>query len=307
MSRLASGLQATLELLALSIAGKAAGPGRRPREIVDAVRLDFVGFRAGSAVLDIARTGQLQLGEGVLEQALTALEEGTNSLRERPDVRPPHFGPQVLNQLRSLTGGISTSNVTRVELRQGDRSRFLIDDALQSAVRRTSFEKIAQESTVVGRLHMGDFSPATLRCRIDTYAGSILCDFDSDLRDAVLDAMDQMVMAEGVADLEPNGATIRFASIAELHYGAAKARWGERRLRALEEAVRRYVVALYDQELARLWGRLKAQAQSAGHPLEHAAQTNDLWICATVIRYEAPLLTLNRRHFDGFPGLAVLP
>ncbi|WP_434740266.1 hypothetical protein [Micromonospora sp. SH-82] len=216
LSRLASGLQATLELLALSIAGKTTGVGRRPREIVDAVRLDFVGFRAGSAVLDIARTGQLQIDEGVLEQALTALEEGTNSLREQPDVRPPHFGPQVLNQLRSLTGGISTSNVTRIELRQADRSRFVIDDALHKAVRRTSFEKIAQESTVVGRLHTGDFSPATLRCRVDTYAGSILWDFDSDLRNAVLDAMDQMVMADGIAELEPNGVTIHILHLSNL-------------------------------------------------------------------------------------------
>ncbi|SCL28170.1 hypothetical protein [Micromonospora inyonensis] len=91
------------------------------------------------------------------------------------------------------------------------------------------------------------------------------------------------------------------------HYGAAKARWGDRRVLASEEAVRRYVVAPYHQELARLWGLLKAQAQSAGHPLGQSAHTNDLWICATAIRYEAPLLTLNRRHFDGFPGLAVLP
>ncbi|MFI2712223.1 hypothetical protein ACH495_19070 [Micromonospora sp. NPDC018662] len=216
LSRLASGLQAALELLALSIAGKATGPGRRPREIVDAVRLDFVGFRAGSALLDIARTGQLSLDEGVLEQALTALEEGTNRLRERPDVLPPHFGPQVLNQLRSLTGGISARSVMRVELWQGGRTRFVIDEALHRAVRRTSFEKVAQESTIVGRLHMGDFSPATLRCRIDTYAGSILCDFDSDLRDAVLDAMDQVVMAEGVAELEPNGTTIHILHLSSL-------------------------------------------------------------------------------------------
>lgn len=209
-------MQAALELLALSIAGKAAGPGRRPREIVDAVRLDFVGFRAGSALLDIARTGHLSLDEGLLEQALTALEEGSNSLRERPGVLPPHFGPQVLNQLRSLTGGISARNVTRVELLQGDRARFVIDDSLHRVVRWTSFEKIAQESTVVGRLHMGDFSPATLRCRIDTYAGSILCDFDSDLRDSVLDAMDQVVMAEGVAELEPNGATIHILHLSSL-------------------------------------------------------------------------------------------
>lgn len=99
---------------------------------------------------------------------------------------------------------------------------------------------------------------------------------------------------------------VSFATVAELHFGAAKAGWSERRVLALEEGIRRYVVAPYDPELARLWGRLKSQAQAAGHPLGHAAQTNDLWICATAIYHNSPLLTLNRRHFDGFPGLVVL-
>lgn len=70
---------------------------------------------------------------------------------------------------------------------------------------------------------MADFSPATLRCRIDTYAGSVMCDFDSSLRDAVLDAMDEIVMAEGVAELEPNGSTIRILHLATLRrLGAAQ-------------------------------------------------------------------------------------
>lgn len=99
---------------------------------------------------------------------------------------------------------------------------------------------------------------------------------------------------------------ISFTTVAELHFGAASRGWGERRMQELEAALRRYVVAPYDQDLARLWGRLKAQAQSAGHPLGQAAQTNDLWVCATAIYHNAPLLTLNRRHFEGFPGLGVL-
>jgi ADP-ribose pyrophosphatase YjhB (NUDIX family) len=129
----------------------------------------------------------------------------------------PHlFTPQLINSLRSLTGGIGAQSVTRVELRQGGRVRFMVDETLQRAVRRTTFEEVARESTIVGRLHMGDFSPATLRCRIDTYAGSVPCDFDSDLRDVVLDAMDQMVMAEGLAEVEPNGSRVRILHLAAL-------------------------------------------------------------------------------------------
>lgn len=99
---------------------------------------------------------------------------------------------------------------------------------------------------------------------------------------------------------------LSFVSIAELHYGAVSANWGERRQQALEEAIRRYVVAPYNEEIAKLWGTLKAQAVKAGHPLGHNVQSNDLWICATAIYHDAPLLTANRRHFENFPGLSLL-
>src|SRR5688572_24213023 len=99
---------------------------------------------------------------------------------------------------------------------------------------------------------------------------------------------------------------LSFASVGEAHFGAERANWGPRKISQLEEGIRRYVIAPYDDDLARLWGRLKNQAQRAGHPLGHNSQTNDLWLCATAIYYEAPLLTLNIRHFQNFPGLVVL-
>jgi hypothetical protein len=55
-----------------------------------------------------------------------------------------------------------------------------------------------------------------LRCRIDTYAGSILCDFDLSLKDAILDAMDSMVMASGPAEMQPDGTTVRLISLTEI-------------------------------------------------------------------------------------------
>jgi tRNA(fMet)-specific endonuclease VapC len=99
---------------------------------------------------------------------------------------------------------------------------------------------------------------------------------------------------------------LSFASVAELHYGAAKANWGQRRRQDLEEAIRRYLIAPYNEELAKLWGTLKAQAVRNGHPLGAVEQTNDLWICATAIYHDAPLLTGNARHFEAFPGLSLL-
>jgi predicted nucleic acid-binding protein len=99
---------------------------------------------------------------------------------------------------------------------------------------------------------------------------------------------------------------ISFTTVAEVHFGAAKKGWGQRKVEQLEEAIHRYLIPPYDDDLARLWGRLKAQAQTAGHPLGQNSQANDLWICATAIYYDAPLLTLNRRDFEGFPGLTLL-
>jgi tRNA(fMet)-specific endonuclease VapC len=59
--------------------------------------------------------------------------------------------------------------------------------------------------------------------------------------------------------------------------------------------------------MAKLWGALKAQARKASHALGADTQANDLWICATAIYHDAPLLTANRRHFEDFPGLSLLP
>ena len=99
---------------------------------------------------------------------------------------------------------------------------------------------------------------------------------------------------------------LSFTSVAEAHFGATKARWGQNKMQNLDEAIRRYVIAPYDDQLSKLWGKLKADAQNAGHALGAVAQTNDLWICATAIFHDAPLLTNNTRHFAGFPGLNLI-
>ena len=99
---------------------------------------------------------------------------------------------------------------------------------------------------------------------------------------------------------------LSFATVAEARFGAAKKGWGARRVGDLEEAIRRYVIAPYDASMPVLWGTLRAHAQTLGHPLGQDSQINDLWIAATAIYYQAPLLTGNRRHFENFPGLSLL-
>lgn len=98
--------------------------------------------------------------------------------------------------------------------------------------------------------------------------------------------------------------TIAFVTIAELHFGAYKGGWSPRRLALLDQAVRRYAVLPYDDNLAKLCGKLRAKARSAGSPLAQAQHTNDLWIATCSIYYQAPLLTGNRRHMCDLEGLS---
>lgn len=99
---------------------------------------------------------------------------------------------------------------------------------------------------------------------------------------------------------------LTFTSVAEVYFGAYSANWGDQRLRQLEAAIRPYVVVPWDPEIAKLWGKLKTQARRHGHPLGQNDHTNDLWICATAIRYDAPLLTNNSRHFESIANLRLV-
>ncbi|MCO6006426.1 hypothetical protein NE236_15685 [Actinoallomurus purpureus] len=212
VARIAGGVQATLERLALSLSGGAVTPGRRPREIVDAVRLDFVGFAAGSAVLKLARGHDTEL----LERSLDALRVGAEEIRRNPGRVPRHFTQQVITGLRALSGGVGSGGISKIELLARNVPICSIDEEFRDLLHRLERSTTEEEVTVVGRLHMGDLSPASLRCRIDTFSGSILCDFDAGMRDAVLDAMDQLVMASGTAEVQPDGSTVRLLHIEDL-------------------------------------------------------------------------------------------
>ncbi len=215
LARIVGGLQVTLERLALSLeTGAYTSRGPRPREVVEAVRLDFAGFRAGSVIIDITRPGQVEPDQ-LLERSLRALEDGIAGIRAGKHL-PPYFTPQVINGLRELAGGITSGNLTSITFGRSGHDRFVLDSFFRERIREMSPPSAGGEATVVGRLQMGDFSPATLRCRIDTFAGSVLADFDADLRDAVLDAMDQMVMATGIAELQPDGSTVRLLHLSSL-------------------------------------------------------------------------------------------
>jgi tRNA(fMet)-specific endonuclease VapC len=101
------------------------------------------------------------------------------------------------------------------------------------------------------------------------------------------------------------GATLAlsFTTVGELWYGAAKRGWGERRKNELRAGMRPYAVLPYTRELSHRWGELRATLEQAGEPLAD----NDLWIAATALYYDLPVVTNNRQHFERVPDLRLLP
>jgi len=98
-------------------------------------------------------------------------------------------------------------------------------------------------------------------------------------------------------------AAISFQSVGELWYGAIKDGWGERKRRALDERIRRFVVLAYDEATVRAWAELKAQAEALGS----AKNSQDLWVAATARRHQLPLLTNDRDFLSALDITVIRP
>lgn len=218
LARIAGDFQAALDRLALAIRGREVRPGRRRGDDVEEVQLCITGLSQGSIVLELDRTGPIPLFEDdLLVESLDALASGVQHIRTQPTGGfPQYFSAPLVAGLRNLAGGIGPGRLTRIDVCAGNEILLSLDAAFQRAVRNFAPERSSVEATVVGRLRMGDFSPAGLRCRIDTVAGATLCDFDMELRDDVFDALDQMVIASGIAQAEPHPSLVRVMHVTQL-------------------------------------------------------------------------------------------
>jgi tRNA(fMet)-specific endonuclease VapC len=90
-----------------------------------------------------------------------------------------------------------------------------------------------------------------------------------------------------------------FMSVAELYRWALVRRWGQRRIDSLAVELKRHVILPFDDELAWEWARVRS---IKGVPVD----PSDAWIAAAAIRYRLPLVTHNRRHFQGIPGITMI-
>jgi len=95
---------------------------------------------------------------------------------------------------------------------------------------------------------------------------------------------------------------ISFMTLAELERWAIQYRWGRARLDALRDYLCRFTVVHSGPDLCRMWAQVTVAAQAVGRRIECA----DAWIAATALLYEAPLVTHNRNHYLGVPGLKLI-
>jgi len=84
---------------------------------------------------------------------------------------------------------------------------------------------------------------------------------------------------------------ISFVTVGEMYFGAEKANWGEPRVAKMETILRRYTVIPGTYEVARQYGRVK-------RAFCDQVDENDMWIAATALAYELPVVTNNLTHFE---------
>ncbi len=99
---------------------------------------------------------------------------------------------------------------------------------------------------------------------------------------------------------------LSFATVAELWRGAYAQGYNEANQRKLEADTGLAVVVQPTTELTHEWARLTDEAREAGHPLGQKAQAHDAWVGATARQLGVPLLTGNRRHFEGITGIELV-
>lgn len=98
---------------------------------------------------------------------------------------------------------------------------------------------------------------------------------------------------------------ISFQTVAELRFGALKANWGQVRRERLEDRLKMSVSIPPHDELVRAWAVLRHDCRSQGHGLGNNSHTGDLWIAATAVVLDLPLVS-NDAVFKDAPGIRLL-
>ena len=100
-------------------------------------------------------------------------------------------------------------------------------------------------------------------------------------------------------DLDGKRLALSFMTLAELFRWSIERNWGAPRVDALRAKLRAYVVLHSDDETAEHYAAIR---NVKGYPVN----VGDAWVAAGALRHGIPLVTHNRKHFEGIPGLRVI-
>jgi predicted nucleic acid-binding protein len=103
-------------------------------------------------------------------------------------------------------------------------------------------------------------------------------------------------------DLRDRTAVLSFMTLAELDRWVLDSDWGNERRSRLQQYLKPFVVLPYHRELCAKWAEVTVAAKAAGRRIDCA----DAWIAATALSARAPLITHNRKHYLGVPGLQLI-
>src|SRR5687767_4449351 len=92
---------------------------------------------------------------------------------------------------------------------------------------------------------------------------------------------------------------LSFQTVAELHYGALRAGWGELRTRRLQRLLTEQTRPVEtDPKMAAIGARLRVDCERVGHGLAGKEHEGDRWVAATAIRLGLPLVAHDGIFFD---------
>ena len=124
--------------------------------------------------------------------------------------------------------------------------------------------------------------------------------FDTDAISEVLRPRPRQSYLDWLREVPRDAQFTSAVTVGELFKGAYRSAARERHLRNIENRVLPAVTILpYDLSVARVFGRIRAELESAGNILPDA----DLQIAATAVYHNLELVTGNLRHFERIPGL----
>ena len=208
LSNMTKALQRTGRVLAGEAESVRRGP--QPRSIKEEVALDLVLLTHGSpaAVLGFERRQtepalpEMDLGLEIVEKALSGLAR----VQEQDDSLPPGYDAGVLMAWRDA-GALFNKGIARIDFTLNHRETPLTTSFTPAGFLRIQ-ERIKGPQTnirtIEGRLLMADFKEHGTRCRVHPSTGEpVLCLFDEEQKEEVLDDILQYVRIVGEAKEDP--------------------------------------------------------------------------------------------------------